>query len=93
MFIVWIRRLLGTKLPCAEAIKYLLQHSSFALEHSAVVLLEKCAQIVLLDSMKAVLPGNPRSRLQGLASGYWDSRHINVSTEPTQPILASFELD
>jgi hypothetical protein len=28
--------------------------------------------------MKAVLPGNPRSRLQGLASGYWDSRHINV---------------
>ncbi|KAF4333564.1 RAV1 [Fusarium beomiforme] len=30
------------------------------------------------DLMKAVLPGNPRSRLQGLASGYWDSRHINV---------------
>ncbi|KAF4457835.1 hypothetical protein F53441_310 [Fusarium austroafricanum] len=29
-------------------------------------------------TMKAVLPGNPRSRLQGLASGYWDSRHINV---------------
>ncbi|KAF4471117.1 hypothetical protein FALBO_1959, partial [Fusarium albosuccineum] len=28
--------------------------------------------------MKAVLPGNPRSRLQGLASGYWDSRHINA---------------
>ncbi|KAM5362747.1 hypothetical protein ACJA88_013863 [Fusarium oxysporum] len=27
---------------------------------------------------RAVLPGNPRSRLQGLASGYWDSRHINV---------------
>ncbi|KAI6751274.1 hypothetical protein HG530_014188 [Fusarium avenaceum] len=28
--------------------------------------------------MKAVLPGKPRSRLQGLASGYWDSRHLNV---------------
>ncbi|KAF4977525.1 hypothetical protein FZEAL_5959 [Fusarium zealandicum] len=28
--------------------------------------------------MKAVLPGNPCSRLQALASGYWDSRHINV---------------
>ncbi|KAF7549991.1 hypothetical protein G7Z17_g6017 [Cylindrodendrum hubeiense] len=28
--------------------------------------------------MKAVLPGKPQSRLQGLASGYWDARHINT---------------
>ncbi|KAH7134828.1 RAVE protein 1 C terminal-domain-containing protein [Dactylonectria estremocensis] len=29
-------------------------------------------------SMKAVLPGKPQSRLQGLASGCWDTRHINA---------------
>ncbi|KAI6780306.1 Regulator of V-ATPase in vacuolar membrane protein-like protein [Emericellopsis cladophorae] len=28
--------------------------------------------------MSAVLPGKPQSRLQGLATGCWDSRHINV---------------
>ncbi|CAG7563181.1 unnamed protein product [Fusarium equiseti] len=53
-------------------------HPSSALDHSATTFLKICAQTVLLDSMKAVLPGNPRSRLQGLASGYWDSRHINT---------------
>lgn len=28
--------------------------------------------------MKAVLPGKPQSRLQGLATGYWEARHINT---------------
>lgn len=28
--------------------------------------------------MKAVLPGKPESRLQALATGYWDSRRITV---------------
>ncbi|KAH7146567.1 RAVE protein 1 C terminal-domain-containing protein [Dactylonectria macrodidyma] len=38
----------------------------------------RCASWVGLCSMKAVLPGKPQSRLQGLASGYWDTRHINA---------------
>ncbi|GKT49456.1 regulatory protein cys-3 [Colletotrichum spaethianum] len=28
--------------------------------------------------MRAVLPGRPRSGLQALASGFWDSRHFNI---------------
>ncbi|GKT86815.1 WD repeat-containing protein [Colletotrichum tofieldiae] len=28
--------------------------------------------------MRAVLPGRPRSGLQALATGFWDSRHFNV---------------
>jgi hypothetical protein len=28
--------------------------------------------------MKAVLPGKPESRLQALATGYWDSRRITA---------------
>lgn len=45
--------------------------------------------VIFFGSMKAVLPGKPQSRLQGLASGYWDARHINVgaTTTPT-PTLA-----
>ncbi|KAF7558372.1 hypothetical protein G7046_g5782 [Stylonectria norvegica] len=31
-----------------------------------------------LPDMRAVLPGKPQSRLQGLASGYWDARQINT---------------
>ncbi|CAM1509249.1 Fc.00g029880.m01.CDS01 [Cosmosporella sp. VM-42] len=31
-----------------------------------------------VGSMRTVLPGKPQSRLQGLASGYWDRRHINA---------------
>ncbi|KAI5456269.1 RAVE protein 1 C terminal-domain-containing protein [Mariannaea sp. PMI_226] len=36
------------------------------------------ARSVIFGSMKAVLPGKPQSRLQGLATGYWEARHINA---------------
>ncbi|KAF4125954.1 RAVE protein 1 C terminal, partial [Geosmithia morbida] len=38
----------------------------------------RCAQVLKLGSMSAVLPGKPQSRLQGLATGCWDTRHIII---------------
>lgn len=35
--------------------------------------------------MKAVLPGKPESRLQALATGFWDGRRITVRTELPLP--------
>ena len=40
--------------------------------------------------MKAVLPGKPESRLQALATGYWDSRRVTVRLLAPHPVLTSF---
>ena len=39
----------------------------------------KGLQCAPIDSMRAVLPGKPRAKLQAVCTGYWDSRRLIVS--------------
>ncbi|KAH8694846.1 RAVE protein 1 C terminal-domain-containing protein [Ilyonectria robusta] len=54
------------------------QLRGFGLSNRATLAGKNARSVIFFGSMKAVLPGKPQSRLQGLASGYWDARHINA---------------
>ncbi|OLN95328.1 Regulator of V-ATPase in vacuolar membrane protein 1, partial [Colletotrichum chlorophyti] len=43
--------------------------------------------------MRAVLPGRPRSGLQALATGFWDSKHFNVSQAFLPPFSVPLDLE